>query len=116
MSLAVTSIMIWWVLRPLIAANMLRIIGASLLFREEAASPSVGSGRSGHWRLASCDDRAVDVREHVLAHVLPVDRRDDGLVPDRHHEGGAVHEHDRVARALAGGSGGTRLEPAQSAV
>jgi hypothetical protein len=32
MSLDVTSSMVWWTLRPLIAANMLRIMGASFPF------------------------------------------------------------------------------------
>src|SRR4051812_31128154 len=109
MSFAVTSIMIWWDLRPLIAANMLRIIGASFPF-VEAASPSMGSGRCGYAGRASGDDRRVDVREHVLAHVLLVHRRDDGLVADGHHERGAVHEDDRVAGALARGTGSARLE------
>jgi hypothetical protein len=31
MSFAVTSSIVWWFFRPLMAANMLRIIGASLL-------------------------------------------------------------------------------------
>ena len=93
MSFAVTSIMIWWDLRPLIAANMLRIIGASFPF-VEAASPSMGSGRLGYAGRASGDDRRVDVREHVLAHVLLVHRRDDGLVAHGHHERGAVHKDD----------------------
>jgi hypothetical protein len=44
MSLDVTSSMVWWTLRPLIAANMLRIMGASIPF-EGAAS----SRRSGRW-------------------------------------------------------------------
>src|SRR3954447_6020220 len=51
------------------------------------------------WRLG--DDRRVDVREDVVLHVIAVDRRDDGPVADGHHERGAVHEDDRLARALA---------------
>src|SRR5436190_18616461 len=101
MSFAATSIIVWWFLRPLIAANMLRIIGASL--PSLAAAPSKRSGRP--WLLtcprSSGDDRGIDVREHVLAHVLPVDRRNDGAVLDRHHEGRRVHEDHGVARALA---------------
>src|SRR5882724_9523525 len=102
MSFAATSIIVWWFLRPLIAANMLRIIGASL--PSLAAAPSKRSGRPWLNRYScpssrddgrsrsSRDDRRIDVREHVLAHVLPVDRRNDGAVLDRHHEGRRVHE------------------------
>src|SRR3954451_13097496 len=102
MSFAATSIMVWWFLRPLIAANMLRIIGASRPFLP--AAPCERSGRP--WLtclpLSSRDDRGIDVREHVLAHVLPVDRRHDGAVLDRDDERPRVHEDDRVARAPSG--------------
>src|SRR5213080_1976135 len=102
MSFAATSIIVWWFLRPLIAANMLRIIGASL--PSLAAAPSKRSGRpcTGYRRhhvmtsvsgpRSSRDDRGIDVREHVLAHVLPVDRRDDGAVLVGDDEGRRVHE------------------------
>src|SRR6266540_197230 len=52
MSFAVTSSIVWWFFRPLIAANMLRIIGASLLLEDlgdrggiDAVGPPDGEGR-----------------------------------------------------------------------
>src|SRR5919112_4181849 len=50
MSLAVTSIMTWWFLRPLIAANMPRIMRGSFLSRGELATRSgdLVDGREAH--------------------------------------------------------------------
>src|SRR2546421_10832683 len=114
MSAAVTSSMTWCALRPLIAANMLRIMGASPLL----SRPPPMRGPAGLTSLpSSCplcdsrDDRGVDVREDVVLHVVAVDRGDHGAVADGHHERGVVHEHDRVARALAGGTIDAGLEP-----
>src|SRR4051812_5399345 len=118
MSAAVTSSMTWCALRPLIAANMLRIMGAST--PSSSASSDARSGRLGRpcrwwflvsglfWRLG--DDCRVDVGEDVVLHVIAVDRGDHGPVADRHHERGAVHEDDRLAGALAGGAVDALLE------
>src|SRR4051812_5610462 len=108
MSAAVTSSMTWCALRPLIAANMLRIIWASSPC--DAAS-SVRSGRLV-WSSLPCffllerlgDDGRVDVGENVVLHVVAIDRRDDGAIADRHDECRVVDEDDRLARALAGGA------------
>src|SRR5918996_2339549 len=100
MSFAVTSSITWCVLRPLTAANMLRIIGASRPF--DVRPPR--RGPAGDSVPPSSDDGAVDVREHVLAHVLGVHRRDDGAVLDGHDERRAVQEDHGLARALAGGA------------
>src|SRR3954452_15159371 len=71
-SLAATSSMTCCVLRPEMAENMPRIMGAS---------PSLGSFRLPRGGPAgSADDGRIDVCEDVLAHGLRVDRRDDGLV------------------------------------
>src|SRR5947209_10300699 len=99
--LAVTSSIVWWTLRPLIAAYMPRIIGASLPF----AASSKRSGRVVLRPCASGDHGTVDVGEHVLAHVLGTHRRDDGVVRDGHDVGRVVDEDHGVARALAGGAG-----------
>src|SRR5436190_22577193 len=99
MSAAVTSSMTWCALRPLIAANMLRIMGAST--PSSSASSDARSGRLSFRAVGGFfpvrrlgDDRRVDVGEDVVLHVIAVDRRDDGPVADRHHERGAVHEDD----------------------
>src|SRR5450755_1233709 len=97
--LAVTSSIVWCASRPLIAASMPRIIGASLPF----VASSERSGQGGWCRDRSCEHGAVDVGEHVLAHVLGSHRRDDGVAWDRHHECGAVHKDHCVPRALARG-------------
>src|SRR3954468_19419225 len=62
MSLDVTSSMVWWTLRPLIAANMLRIMGASFPF---AMRPPRGGPAAGGALPAPPlgDDGAVDVGE-----------------------------------------------------
>src|SRR5438045_2249897 len=87
------------------AENMPRIIGASLPCGWGwIRLPRLRSGRAG---CASCDDRAVDVGEDVVAHVGAVHGGDDGAVSHRHDERGVVHEDDRVARAL-------RLSPADA--
>src|SRR3954468_4055369 len=106
MSAAVTSSMTWCAFKPLMAANMLRIIGASSPC--DAAS-SMRSGRVDFlavgllvFRLG--DDGRVDVREDVVLHVVAVDRRDDGAVANRDHERRLVDEDDRLARALRGGT------------
>src|SRR3954471_18758902 len=62
------------------------------------------------------DDGRVDVGEDVVLHVIAVDRRDDGPVADGHHERGAVHEDDRLARALAGGAVHPPLEALERAL
>ena len=49
----------------------------------------------------------------MLAHVLAIHRRDDGLVADRHDEGRAVHEDDRLPRALARRTGNARVQALQ---
>src|SRR5689334_6851710 len=108
MSAAVTSSMTWCALRPLMAANMLRIIGAS------SPCDAASSERSGRWLVFLAfwgflvfrlgDDGRVDVGENVVLHVVAIDRRDDGSVADGHDERRAVHEDDRLARALAGGT------------
>src|SRR3954471_1911802 len=108
MSAAVTSSMTWCALRPLIAANMLRIIGAS------SPCDAASSVRSGRWLVFLAfvafrcvrlgDNGRVDVRENVVLHVVAIDRRDDGAVADRHDECRVVDEDDRLARALAGGT------------
>src|SRR5438270_1033549 len=99
MSLAVTSSMTWCALRPLIAANMARIIGTSLPFRG-VRPPQRGPAGGLISPSASCDDGAVDVGEDVVLHVVVVDRRDHGPVADRDDERGPVDEHDGVAAAL----------------
>src|SRR5438067_11601865 len=78
MSFAATSSMVWLTCSPLIAENIPLIISC--------ASLSDGSG----------DDGAVDVREHLLAHVLAIDRRDHGLVGDGYDESGVVDEDERA--------------------
>src|SRR6476620_11175492 len=96
--LAVTSSIVWCASKPLIAAYMPRIIGASLPF---AASSQRSSRACVVLPRSSCDHGAVDVCEHVLAHVLGSHRRDDGVVRDRHHVCGAVNEDHGVPGALA---------------
>src|SRR5579864_2386182 len=96
MSFETTSSIVWWTRRPLMAANMLLIIRGSLPFRPLASSREV---QPGLVRLLR-DHRAVDVREHLLAHVLLVDRRDDGPIPYGHDERRVVDEDERVAPAL----------------
>src|SRR3954467_13096264 len=101
MSAAVTSSMTWCALRPLMAANMLRIMGASLPFLLLASSDArSGRGLDVLVVSLSClaclpcrlgDDSRVDVREDVVLHVVAVDRRDDGAVLDGHHECRGVH-------------------------
>src|SRR4051812_22427867 len=113
MSAAVTSSMTWCALRPLIAANMLRIMGASLPLISRPPLMRGPAARFPYLRLS--DDRRVDVREDVVLHVIAVDRRDDSPVADRHHERGAVHEDDRLARALAGGAIDAALKPRERA-
>src|SRR3954452_8279250 len=66
-------------------------------WRPAASSTLSRSGRLG-------DDGAVDVREHVVLHLIPSDGRDDRAVGDRDHESGVVHEDHRVAGALARGT------------
>src|SRR5438067_191219 len=117
MSAAVTSSMTWWALRPLIAANMLRIIWAShpsdhgLLCSEVRPVDFLALGdflRFRRFRLG--DDRRVDVGEDVVLHVVAIDRRDDGPVAHRHDERGVVDEDHRVARAFSGGAIHTRVK------
>src|SRR3954468_4525871 len=106
MSAAVTSSMTWCALRPLIAANMLSIIGAS------SPCDAASSVRSGRWLVFLAvvaffrlgDYGRVDVGENVVLHVVAIDRRDDGAIADRHDKGRVVDEDDRLARALAGGT------------
>src|SRR5688500_14903544 len=111
MLFAVTSSMIWWTRRPLIAANMPRIIGGSSLgspgFLEEVRPGFVWLCRCvpAHVYVCVCvgpsrDHRAVDVGEHLLAHVLSVDRGDHGPVRDGDDEGRAVYQDERLAPAL----------------
>src|ERR1044072_1381648 len=102
MLLEVTSSMTWCCLSPLIAENMPRIIGASLAFRSCAASCARSGRALCGAPLASCDHGAVDVGEHLLAHVLGVDRRHDGPVLDGDHERSPVQENDRDARPFSG--------------
>src|SRR4051794_11517477 len=105
MSAAVTSSMTWCAFKPLIAANMLRIIGASLpcsMRPPREVRPLVGLPCLWPCRLG--DDRRVDVGEHVVLHVIAIDRRDDGAIADRDDERRLVHEDHRLARALAGGA------------
>src|SRR3954447_19203941 len=56
------------------------------------------------WYCRLGDDSRVDVGEHVVLHVLAIDRRDDGAIADRDDERRLVHEDHRLARALAGGA------------
>src|SRR4051794_14886529 len=108
MSAAVTSSMTWCALRPLIAANMLRIIWAS------SPCDAASSVRSGRLVWSSLpyffllerlgDYGRVDVGENVVLHVVAIDRRDDGAIADRHDECRVIDEDDRLARALAGGT------------
>src|SRR3954451_23243667 len=94
-SLAATSSMTCWVFRPETALKIPRIIGTSPL--------GVGSPTSSkEVRSGSADDGRVDVGEHVLAHGLRVDRRDDGLVADGHDERRPVQEAHGLPRALGG--------------
>src|SRR4051794_6238344 len=114
-SLAVTSSMVWLTFRPLIAANMPRIIETSppcgMRRPRREVRPRVGLGCAvgppdpryrydarhpasrerpaapgSVSRCTSSDHRGVDVREHVVAHVPRVDRRDDGAVRHAHDE------------------------------
>src|SRR3954463_11367973 len=94
-SLAATSSMTCWVFRPETALNIPRIMGASLSWDVNPRLPPRRSGRSG-----SADDGRVDVGEHVLAHGLRVDRRDDGLVGDGDDERRPVHHDHGLPRAL----------------
>src|SRR5579883_2515070 len=105
MLLAVTSSIVWWAFSPLIAENMLLIIFGAFPFRPRP--PPRGSSRPGHSAVPLGDHRAVDVREHLLSHVLRVDRRDDGAVGDGDDERLVVDEDERGARAL-------RREPADA--
>src|SRR5919198_837390 len=109
MLFAVTSNSSWWTRRPLIAANMPRIIGGSSLSGFPGFLREVRPGC--RWWSKSCDDRAVDVREHLLAHVPLVDRGDHGPIGDGDDEGGAVDEDERVAGALRCSASDAVLEP-----
>src|SRR3712207_5479454 len=111
MSLETTSSIVWWTFRPLIAANMLRIIGTSLPF--PAASSREVRPLCGWCVSASGDDGAVDVGEDLLLHVRAIHRRDHGAVRHRDHERGRVDEHHGRARALAGGERDAVLEARQ---
>src|SRR4051812_6210237 len=113
---------------------MLRIMGAST--PSSSASSDARSGRlaSLPWWSFACsaddserspgapahgalgDDGRVDVGEDVVLHVIAGDRPDDGPVADGHHERGAVHEDDRLARALAGGAVHAPLEALERAL
>src|SRR5919198_6539169 len=113
MSLDVTSSMVWWTLRPLMAAYMLRIMGASVPL---TLRPPRGGPAARGWLPSRSvvlpdlpegplgDDGAVDVGEDLLLHVLAVDRGDDRPVGDGDDERRRVDEHDRRAGALAGGA------------
>src|SRR3954447_19380200 len=103
MSLDVTSSIVWWTFRPLIAEYMLRIMGASAPGR--CGLLGEVRPRWGRCRRAPLgDDGAVDVGEDLLLHVVAVDRGDDRPVGDGDDEGRRVDEDDRRARALAGGA------------
>src|SRR6266540_2165262 len=106
---AVTSSIIWWTRRPLIAANMPRIIGGASLSGFPGFLLEVRPGLSGC--RSSSDHGAVDVREHLLAHVLPVDRCDHGPVRDGNDERRSVHEDERLAPALCSRPRDSVLEP-----
>src|SRR3712207_6046428 len=115
MSAAVTSSMTWCALRPLIAANMLRIIGASspCLMRPPRGGPAAG-GLPCLWvSLRLGDHGRVDVREYVVLHVVAIDRRDHGAIADRDDERRLVDEDHRLARALAGGTVDSLLQPGE---
>src|SRR5260221_1257991 len=106
MSLAVTSSIVWWTRRPLIAANIARIILGSSAF----------SCRSKGGRGGSGDHGAVDVREHLLAHVLAVDCGDDGAIRNGDDERRVVDEHEGGAGALCRGAVDTAGEPVHCSV
>src|SRR5919204_4236182 len=111
MSLAVTSSIIWWTLRPLIAANMPRIMGIASL--PAAVLPQARSSPLRpvcRWWLV--DDCAVDVGEDAVAHLIRAHCCDDGAVPHRDDEGGAVDQDERLAGALGGRPADTVLEAA----
>src|SRR3954447_26322306 len=95
-SLAATSSMTCWVFRPETALNIPRIIGTSPSLGFRPRLPQRRSGRD------SADDGRVDVGEHVRAHGLRVDRRDDGLVGDGDDERRPVHQDHGIPRALGG--------------
>src|SRR6476659_4758798 len=109
MSLAVTSSIVWWARRPLIAANIPRIIWGSLPFwpRLPLRGPAWPCGCGG---CGSSDHRAVDVREHLLPHVVAVDSGDDGAVLGGDHEGRLVDEDEGGASALRRGPVDARTE------
>src|SRR5438093_10590961 len=113
MLFAVTSNRSWWTRRPLIAANMPRIIGGSSFVGFPASSRR--SGRGGRGWSWSGDHGAVDVREHLLAHVSLVDRGDHGSVRDGDDEGRSVDEDERVAPALRRRARDPVLEPRELA-
>src|SRR6185437_749138 len=108
MLLAVTSSIVWWTARPLMAANIPRImvIGSSLADRFP-----VGSGwwPVPVWWLV--DDRAVDVGEDAVAHVVGADGGDHGAVLNRDHEGRRVDEDEGVTRPLGRCLGDAFAEP-----
>src|SRR4051812_22008339 len=113
-SLAATSSITCCVLRPEMAENMPRIISASPSLGFLPASSRRSSRFECEWRVRrqansrddgrspSSDDGRVDVGEHVLAHGLRVDRRDDGLVADGDDECRPVDQHHGLPRALGG--------------
>src|SRR4029079_11420943 len=113
MSFAVTSSIIWWTFRPLMAANIPRIIWGSS-FRSCAAAPRTRSGCGVGCRCRSVrlrDDGAVDVGEDPLLHGAGVDCGDDGAVGDGDDEGGPVDQHQGVAGALGGRRVNAGVEP-----
>src|ERR1700755_513206 len=91
MSLAVTSSITWWFLRPLMAANIPRIMGASAPF----SSPGLGDlgdrGRVDTWCAAHGEGRLS-----VHGRVLLDDARVGGAVLVRVGHG-AAEKADRVA-------------------
>src|SRR5438093_10671919 len=111
MLFAVTSSIIWWTRRPLIAANMPRIIGGASLSGCPGFLLAVRPGLCGC--RSSSDHGAVDVREHLLAHVLSIDRGDHGPVGNGDDERRPVHEDERLAPALCRSSSDSVLEPCE---
>src|SRR5271166_2479994 len=95
-SLAVLLSIVWFASRPLMAAYIPPIMIASLPFAASSARSGRGcymfasASEPNAWGVAiaswcaSCDHGAVDVGEHVLAHVFRSDRRNDGAVVDGH--------------------------------
>src|SRR3954471_5808632 len=92
--LETTSSIVWCVCRPEMAEYMPRII----LEAPDGSSgfPNWGPAGGVGWRPAASstlsrvlrlgDDGAVDVREHVVLHLIAPDGRDDRPVGDRDHE------------------------------